>query len=63
MPKRSPFYVAYREGCTVIYATSEAAAAKKARAIFDRHSEPNTVRPAAPEDIDWVKGMGGNIHK
>ena len=57
----TPFYVAYDNGCTVIYARTEHSAIAKAKRIFDRNSEPS-IRLAKPADIAWIKGFGGTIH-
>jgi hypothetical protein len=62
MSRPKPYRVSYPHGgCTVVYAASEAAASRRGKRIFDRHSEPE-VREATKDDIDWVKGMGGRIH-
>lgn len=62
MSDKKPYRVSYpRGGCTVIYATSEDAAARQGQRIFDRQSDPE-VRPATEADINWVQGMGGKIH-
>jgi len=48
---------------TIVDAHNIELAKKWARAEFGRIMEPIVVRGATKEDVNWVEGMGGRIHK